>query len=517
MDLAKGEAMTLVPLAAFWLVGLMLGDWLQPPWPMPALLSGLLLLLLVLWPRLFATPRRAVPPAGEPAGRCRAALPSRLLALTLVAALGALRWSLAQPTFGPGDAVAYADRRVELRGTVVGEGEAQPHGLVFILATEALRLEGSDWLPVQGLVQVQGDRFLQVAYGDRLQMGGTLVRPRSSPQSLYAEGLARQGIYVRLTKVGQVERLPEKGGFLPAQALSALRAWARARLESLLPEPQASLLVGILLGSRASIPADIQEAFSRSGTTHILAISGWNINIVGAFLAAAGRSLPRRFSWLLVLLGIVLYTLFVGASAAVLRAALMGLLYVVARQVGRPGHGPTALLAAAWAMTLWSPGLLWDIGFQLSFGATLGMLLFVPVWTEYLRRWPRFLGESLAATLSSQLLTWPLLALYFRQFSLVVPLANLLACPALPPLMLLGTLTLLLGTIPLLGPLCAGLAWLVATYMLTIVRWTGSLPWAVLELPPLGWGFLVAYYGAIGWWYRSYRSSVVSSQGSGVG
>ena len=476
--------MTLIVLSIAWMVGVALGGWLQPPWAVPAVIAVLLFLLLLLW-----RPRP---------------LPRRALALLLVAALGALRWVLAQPHFGLADIAFYVDQPVQLRGTVVGEAVAQQYGVTFPVEVEALCLEGEDWRPARGQVLVQGERFLEVAYGDTLVLAGELSFARSTGSFSYRDYLARQGIYVLLKGGEVIERLPKRGGSLPARVLFAVRSWARGRLEALLPEPAASLLVGILLGSRTSIPPEIQEAFSRSGTSHILAISGWNINIVAAFIVALTRRLPRRLSLLLILLGIVLYTLLVGASAAVLRAALMGILYVVAQQAGRPGHGVTALFASAWVMTLWNPGTLQDLGFQLSFAATLGMLLFVPVWTESLARWPRFFSESLSATLSSQLLTWPLLALSFRQFSLVVPLANLLGCPSLAPLMLLGTLTLFLGQIPGLGVVLRGLTWLVASYMLAIVGWTGGLSWASLPLPALGVGFVGLYYGAMGvWWWRN--------------
>jgi len=476
--------MTLIGLGAAWMGGIVLGEGLRLPWAASALLAGVSLLLLFLW-RSHRRPRL-------------------LLSLALVAWLGALRWGLARPA--PCSLLAWAGQTVEVAGVVVGEGEVQGKGLAFPLQVEGLRPAGAEWREEGGTVLVQGERFLEVGYGDRLVLRGKPVRPQSAGPFSYRDYLARQGICALLQKVQVVEQEAGAGGFWGARLLYGLRSWARKRLERLLPEPQASLLVGILLGSRAGIPQEVQEAFSRSGTSHILAISGWNITIVAAFFAAAGRRLPRRVAPFLVASGVILYTLLVGAGAAVLRAALMGLLYVLAQQVGRPGHGPTALMAAAWAMTLWNPLLLWDTSFQLSFGATLGMLLFVPVWMELLARWPRFLAESLSATLSSQLLTWPLMAFYFRQFSLVVPLANLLACPALSPLMLFGALLLLLGTLPGLGAVLQGLTWLVASYMLGVVEWSGALPWAALPLPPLGLGFLALYYAALGgWWWRWQR------------
>jgi len=490
--------MRLVRLSFAWLVGIALGRWLDLSWGMPALLALLFFVLLLLWYR-------------RPAARW-------CLALALIAALGMLRCSLARPSFGPEDVVSYAGQAVELRGTVAGEAESQAGRTVFPLRAEALRLPGQEWQRVHGRVLVQGPPYVEVAYGDHLLLGGTLARPSGSREFSYRDYVAGQGIYALLQEVDPVEDLPGRGGFPPARLLFTLRGWAGRRLDLLLPEPQASLLVGILLGSRAGLPTEVQEAFSRSGTSHILAISGWNISIVAAFLTAAGRGLPgRRLRPALVVAGIGLYTLLVGAGPAVLRAALMGTLYVLGQCAGRPGDGTTALFASAWAMTLWNPALLRDVGFQLSFCATLGMQLFVPVWTETWARWPKGLAESLAATLSSQLLTWPILALGFRHFSLIVPLANLLACPALAPLMLTGALLLFLGSIPGLGILLRGVTWLLASTMLGVVRWTGGIPWASVPLPPMGPAFLLLYYGALaGWWYtwRKRREQIMSPPSS---
>ncbi len=477
--------MTLLQLTLAWIAGLVVADRLDLPWAVVGPALFLSAGLLWLWRQ-------------HPRGR-------RLLALFLVAALGMLRWRLAQPTCGPEEVAFYLNQEVDLQGTVDGEAESRPEGTLLVLRVEALRPAGEEWRTVRGRVQVQGSAFLQVAYGERLILRGRLRRPQSSGRFSYREHLARQGIYAIMRRAEVVERPEGRGGSPLLRGLYALRAWARRRIEAMLPEPQASLLVGILLGSRTSMPDEVLEAFSRSGTTHILAISGWNISIVAGFLGAAGRRLPRRLALPLVVAGIGLYTLFVGGSAAVLRSALMGLLYVLAQAVGRPGNGPTALAASVWLMTLLHPGIVWDIGFQLSVSATLGMFLFVPVWSEGWTRWPAFLAESLAATLASQLLTWPLIALYFRQFSLVVPLANLLACPALAPLMLLGTLALLLGTLPLLGAVLCGSIWLAATYMLEVVRWAGGLSWASLSLPVLGPSFVLLYYGGLAWWYARYH------------
>jgi len=145
-----------------------------------------------------------------------------------------------------------------------------------------------------------------------------------------------------------------------------------------LPEPQASLAVGILLGLQSSIPADVSANFSATGTSHILVISGWNISIIAAALysLAEGLNISKRKAFWPSLGMIWLHTLFVGATPTVIRAAVMGTLVVVGQRLERRAHAWTTLFAACWAMTLWNPQTLWDLGFQLSALATANLFGF---------------------------------------------------------------------------------------------------------------------------------------------
>lgn len=408
--------------------------------------------------------------------------------------LGMLRATLVRDPCADDTLAGWREKQVVLRGVVVGEAEEAGRARRFPLRVEGFREGDGPWEPARSHVLVTGPAFFAPTYGVRLELRGTLA-----PLLSRAPGANR--FCLGLNDVELVGQLPGTGGTPFLRALYAVRGWARGRLQTLFPEPHASLLVGILLGSRTGLPPDVSQAFARSGTSHILAISGWNITLVVGLLSAGSRLLPRRWSLPVLLAGIAGYTILVGGSAAVVRAAWMGSLYLLARQVGRPEDGLTALFASAWVMTLWDPRMLADIGFQLSCTSTLGMLLFVPIWTDVLHRWPEWLRESGAATLASQLLTWPVVALHFRTYSLVVPLANLLGCPALAPLMLLGALALCFGRIPLLGPLLCGAGWVMASYLLAVVRWTGSLPWAALQLPVLGPAFVVVYYAALACWW----------------
>ncbi|MEJ2601096.1 MAG: ComEC/Rec2 family competence protein, partial [Anaerolineales bacterium] len=173
--------------------------------------------------------------------------------------------------------------------------------------------------------------------------------------------------------------LHDQGNFLLAWVY-ALKRRALGTVYQIFPDPEASLMAGILLGVETGIPGPVQQAFQATGTSHIIAISGFNITILaGLFSTLFVKLLGKRRRYLaagLSAAAIGLYTIRVGAEAAVVRAALMGALALFARQVGRQQDGLNSLGLVAALMALANPNILWDVGFQLSFMATLGLVLY---------------------------------------------------------------------------------------------------------------------------------------------
>ena len=274
-----------------------------------------------------------------------------------------------------------------------------------------------------------------------------------------------------------------------------------------LPEPQAALAVGILLGLQSAIPENVGEAFSITGTSHILVISGWNITIIATALYSLAErlKLSKHAVFWVILITIWLYTLFVGASATVVRAAVMGTIVVLGQRMERQAHAWTTLLAASCAMTLLNPHTLWDLGFQLSalataslfaFGkGTEAMLLHTPLRWEWLA-WAR---EALTATLAAQILALPLILYHFGNLSVIAPLANVILLPMVPYAMLFGALALLGGLIVLpLGQLMGLLAYAFLAWLTEGARLFAEIPWAQLILPPFPLWMLLAYYGLVG-------------------
>ena len=272
-------------------------------------------------------------------------------------------------------------------------------------------------------------------------------------------------------------------------------------------------------GGQAVFTVDEQGNFNATGTSHVLVISGANITIVAAlFSLIFGRLLGKRRAYWLTLAGIALYVLLVGADAAVVRAGLMGGLFVTALYLGRRATAYVSLLATAVLLTLLNPLALWDVGFQLSFAATLSLILFTPLlerWferglsrftgPERARRGVRLLSGVLIVTLAAQVLTLPLVAYRFGRLSLVAPLANLLILPVQMPIMIGGGLAAILGLVPALQPLAqvvAWLPWLSLTYTTAVVRWLARWPWASVEIERGAAAWLALIYLALlvlGW------------------
>ena len=324
----------------------------------------------------------------------------------------------------------------------------------------------------------------------------------------YRDYLAIQGIYSYIPY--PTATLLQHGQGNPLMSsLYSFRQHALDVVYHLFPDPEASLLAGILLGDQSGIPPQVQEAFRLTGTSHIIVISGFNIAIIAAlFSIIFTRVLGRLRGAIVAAIGILLYTLLVGANPAVVRAAILGLLTLLALQVGRRQVGLNSLLFVAALMALLTPTVLWDISFQLSFAATLGIMIyagpFSDVFTAFTARFiPHDKAEHLAGpvgayfliTLAAMLTTLPLMAYYFQRISLTSVIANPLILPAQPPLMILGGLSVLLGMFfQPLGQLFAWATWPFIAYTIRIVEWFSTIPHGSIPLGQIGLPLIFLFY-----------------------
>lgn len=267
-------------------------------------------------------------------------------------------------------------------------------------------------------------------------------------------------------------------------------------INSYLPEPHASLLLGILFGKKLEVTQTFYDNLKKVGLIHIVVLSGMNITLLSSFVIGASiHILGRRLSTILTIVCIVLFVLFVGIQPPLIRASIMGILSLVGLLLGRKTLALYTLFLSAIIMILIWHEWITSISFHLSFGATLGIILFGNVegnntiipQTESLNNSPvhtlmkslySYIDDELRVTLSAQIFTVPLIFFYFRQISFIAPLANILISFIIAPLMIIGLITVAVGSMWWYGGfvlswICYGLIqWLV-----WIVEWLSKIPY----------------------------------------
>ncbi len=436
------------------------------------------------------------------------------LFLILFFFIGGLRYQAGQPSITPSHSAFYNERGiVEMIGVVTSPPEVYDSNINLTVRVESLTPLSSDE-PLAAPDAVQGRLILQVMpgstyhYGDRLSMRGKLQTPPDSGDFSYQDYLANKGIY-SVVSFAQVEVI-DSGNLNPVlAALYRLKEHAQLVLQDIFPSPESELLSGILLGNDNGLSKELKSAYQVTGTAHIIAISGFNIALLAGLVTTyTNRWLGPRRGTLTALLVLTGYTLLVGADASVVRAVVMGSFGMLGALIGQRGNGLNTLGLAAFLMCLINPNLPWDVGFQLSFFATLGLVLYASPLQARLKDFlARHLNEETASslagpfseyfifTLVAQALTLPLIAWHFGDLSWLFLLANPLILPVQPPVMLLGGLALAGGLIaPDIGRALAWLAWPFAAYTNRVVSWLADLAPVTLHFGhfPLAW--VVIYY-----------------------
>ncbi len=340
----------------------------------------------------------------------------------------------------------------------------------FTLSVDSIR-KGEDWVPASGRCQVRvTGQLLQVSYGDRVELVGSLSLPRGSRnpgESDYRKLLARQGISA-LLRPGHEYNVAVIGHGHGSPLLAFVHSQRRnlRRLISLHFGPRHSrMLRCLLLGERRAVPAAEHELFLRTGTVHLLAISGLHVGIIAGFIWLCARALGVRRSltaWL-VMAVVISYAFIVGPRPSVIRATLMTVVLCVGMLIGRRADFLDALGLSALVILLGAPQELFQAGFQLSFLAVLGIILFAGATSRWLagvrplaeparvaRKWyplrsrvNSWAARGIAVALIAWVSTAPLSAYYFNVFTPLNVFLNILLVPIIWLVLVLGILFLL--------------------------------------------------------------------------
>ncbi|MCU0496522.1 MAG: ComEC/Rec2 family competence protein [Anaerolineae bacterium] len=429
--------------------------------------------------------------------------------LWLCMALGGLRMSLHPQT----SAIAAYNNLggLTLSGTVTRDPDVRDDRVFLHLQTDQVFFAGQAQ-PTSGYVLVQTPRTEGIRYGDRISATGLLIHPGESDTFSYADYLRRSEVFsIMRNAIITIESRGHGSAFY--SALFDLRRDLKTEIARYLPEPHAGLLTGILLGDERGISPELEKAFSVVGVSHIVAISGFNMAVVsGVITLILSRFTTRKT----VIMGIgivtlIAYTLLVGANAAVVRAAVMSSLLLIGAAINRKTYVPASLSFVALLMSLQNPLVLWDLSFQLSFFATLGLALFADPLTFWIdrrlqRRFPEHIAlrlhqiaEPMIVTFAALIFTLPLIAIIFNRLSLVVLPINLLVIPVQTALLLLGAVSLFLALIlPPIAQIGFWFTMLLLSWTIEIVRLFARLPFAEVSFsldPRLVLGFFVVIMG----------------------
>ncbi|MBU6145621.1 MAG: DNA internalization-related competence protein ComEC/Rec2 [Paenibacillaceae bacterium] len=343
--------------------------------------------------------------------------------------------------------------------------------------------------------------------GDRLMFSDAQLRVPDRPRNFgafdYARMLQRQRMHwlVHVQGTERVTRLP--GSWSILRTFDALRGAYAARVRMLYAQPVSGFMEGLLIGLRTSTAAEQYDQFTQLGLTHLLAISGLNVALYVGCILLILRLFPfvtRETKWLMAMWCIPPFILMTGAEPSVVRAGLMAMIALYAQSRHMLRNGVALLHVVAVVMLLWDPYMIHDVGFQLSFVVTLGLLVCVPAVMRLWGTRALWLGGAVAVTIVAQVCSFPLTITYFHGFSLLSFVANLVMVPIVSVVVLpLGALSVCVsyGVEPL-GHMIAQLVQGIMHVLFAIVAWLVQWEWAytVWATPPLWW--LCAFYAVIG-------------------
>lgn len=457
--------------------------------------------------------------------------------------LGAARMQAVKPVITPASLAWYNDWEASflIEGVVVAYPDERDSYTQLLLEVKWIRpLDAYMPISVEGRLLARVPTGKEWRYGDRLRLEGAVHTPPHSDELFsYQEYLYRKGVlsYFSCGWEGCARVVGHGEGYPLLTGIYALRKKLEAVLYSLLPAPEASLLGGILLGIEGRIPQDVAQAFKDTGTAHIIAISGFNFAVLaGLFMRLFGRLLGRWRGMLVAFFAMAGYAVLAGANAAVMRAALMSILSVLALQLGRKQNGLNSLALVSAVLALFNPHVLWDVSFQLSAMATLGLVLYADPFTRafvgfaerYLpsavvQRWAVPLGEYCLYTLAAQLTTLPITLYHFQVVSSLSLLANMAVLPVQPLLMISGAITALTGLLSLtIGRGFAFLTWPLMAYTIRMVEWFAAFRFGTLRLNEVSLVLVGSFYLVLFAWtafgsqfkaWLEKRASVLPSRG----
>jgi len=417
--------------------------------------------------------------------------------------IGAWRYQRVDLDIKDNDLKQYNGQQVILVGKVLVEPDVRENITQLTVDVGKIVL-GEEIVSTSGRILVKANKYPEYNYADVLIIRGLLKTPEEFQDFNYKDYLAKKGIFslidwpnIEIIKKGDYSNLWQ---FSYAQVLG-FKNGIRENINRYFSFPQNTLFAAALLGDQSAMPQELKEKLNITGLRHITAISGMNISILCSILMSLllGLGFWRNQAFCISLVVIFLFVVMIGFQASVVRAGIMGAVFLLGQKVGRLSVSSRAIVITATIMLLINPMLLrWDVGFQLSFLALLGIIFLTQPLTKLFRFIPQDkfinLRSIIVTTFAAQVFTLPILIYNFGRISLISPLTNVLILPVIYWIMIFGFLFAILGTA------YSGFAWILfwpcwflTAYSEKVIN-IFSQPWAAKTFGDVHWIWLVIFY-----------------------
>ncbi len=427
--------------------------------------------------------------------------------LLLTFSLGVLRFDVSD--YKPAE-LSRGGEEISFKGIVVDEPDVrEDHSKLTVKIESAKNGDGENLI---GNVLVITDRYTTLTYGDEIVITGKIRRPENfvskesgggketAQESFdYVSYLAKDGIYYQMIRPS-MEKMGEGKGNPIKAILFQIKHSFLSNINRVIPEPESSLLAGLVVGAKQSLGKELLDDFRVVGVIHIVVLSGYNLTIVAQAMMRVSSVLPQMVSLSIGGLGIVFFAIMTGGSATIIRASIMALLVLLAQGIRRDYDITRALLLAGFFMVMQNPHILvFDPSFQLSFLATIALIYLAPYLKKYFTFIPERFGlqELAISTMATQIFVLPLLLYSMGTLSLVALPVNLLILPLIPMTMFFGFVVGMVGFVSSLVALpFTFITHLLLWYELKVVEIFAALPFASISISyfPL-WLMALVYIG----------------------
>ncbi len=384
---------------------------------------------------------------------------------------------------------SFVGKFVRVEGIVIDEPDVREQYTNIVLEVHTVFDGTVSYVPnYDTRILTRVPQYPALRYGDEVAFSGKISVPKnflSTDETRafdYRAYLAKDGIYYQMY-FPKTLIVGHNNGYFVYENLFALKEVLMRNIAVMIPDPEAALAGGILLGVKQSLGTELLQKFRDTGVAHIVVLSGYNIAVVASAVAASVVFLPFNFRIIASVLGIILFAMMVGGGATVVRATIMVLVVILARTTGRESDALRALFLAGGLMVAINPMiLLYDVSFQLSFAATLALIVLSPIIEKhFLFISQKILRSILVATVAAQIFVLPLLLYHMGTISFISIIANLFILPVVPIGMLAAFLLSVLALVPILGSAFAFASYVILAYMIFAVEFFAEVPFAALH------------------------------------